>query len=209
MRGEIVAVLVLALLAGCNPSRAEPVHQMASSDPARPWGKPGDKIDSILPMPEYFRRFRVGLVEPRQFAGGEPGREALARRFLQAVSSQDTAEFGRLLVSQAEFAWLFFPHHRYAGPPYELDPAIFWLQLRNESAKGLHRVLARYGGTPLRFLGMSCGVDSLQMVGGPARVWSPCRIRYRTDDSLLSRRLFGSIVVRDGRAKLLSYANDF
>jgi hypothetical protein len=160
-------------------------------------------------MPEYLRRFREGLAQPAQFQGGAASRAALARRFLAAVSARDTATFAALVISRAEFAWLVFPHHLYAAPPYQLDPAIFWMQLTAGSAKGLSRTLERLGGKELGFQTLDCRRDTLQVRGGPIRVWSPCGVRYREGDSLRSRRLFGSIVEREGRFKLLSFANDF
>lgn len=193
--------LGLCLLLACPASKAEQA--------GAPWRKPADKIDSILPMPEYLRRFREGLTQPAEFEGGASSRDALARRFLAAVSARDTAAFAALMVSRAEFAWLVFPHHIYAIPPYELDPEIFWMRLTAGSAKGLGRTLERLGGKPLAFQSLDCRRDTLQVKSGPIRVWSWCGVRYREGDTLLTRRLFGSIVEREGRFKLLSYANDF
>ena len=182
-------------------------------DSARPWRKPGDKIDSILPMPEYLRRFREGLVEPARFADGADSGESLTQEFLAGVSRGDTAALGRLVVTRAEFAWLVFPEHRYAVPPYELDPAVFWMQLQAGSQTGFHRLLKYYGGKPLSFLGLRCERDTLQIIGPQPVIWTPCQVRYRvsydTGDSTFTKRLFGSIVIRDGRAKFLTYSNDF
>jgi len=205
-------LLIAGLAAACVRSEPDPSGApvaTAAADTARPWRQPGDKIDSILPMPEYLRRFRVGLTEPGEFSGGETSRDALARRFLSAVSARDTATLASLVISRAEFAWLVFPHHIYASPPYELDPEIFWMQLTAGSAKGAHRTLDRLGGKPLAFQALTCQRDTLQIRNGPVRVWSSCGVRYREGDSVLTRRLFGAIVERDGRVKLLSFANDF
>src|SRR5688572_23549768 len=160
-------------------------------------------------MPEYLRRFHEGLTEPTAFRDGAASRDALARRFLSAVSARDSGAFAALMISRAEFAWLVFPHHIYAVPPYELDPGIFWMQLTAGSAKGLGRTLERLGGRALAFQALDCERDTVQVKGGPVRVWSSCGIRYREGNSLLTRRLFGSIVEREARFKLLSYANDF
>jgi hypothetical protein len=178
-------------------------------DTARPWRKPGDKIDSILPMPEYLRRFRQGLTEATHLTGGASSPNELARRFLEALSARDTSAFSPLVISREEFAWLVFPHHLYHNPPYELDPEIFWMQLKAGSAKGLGRALQRYGGAKLALLGLECRRDTLQVVSGPLKVWSRCRMRYQAGDSVETHTLFGSIVERDGRMKLLSFANEF
>ena len=113
------------------------------------------------------------------------------------------------LVSRAEFGWLVFPDHIYAAPPYELDPAVFWLQLVAGSAKGSARVLERVGGRPLAYAGLECQRDTLQLRQGPATLWGPCTIRYRDGDSTVARRLFASIIERDGAGKFLGYANEF
>ncbi len=213
---------LVALAVGCRSSGNNAADSarttVAVFDSARPWRKPGDKIDSILPMPEYIRRFREGLVEPLKLANGAESRDGLVRQFLVGVSRQDTAALGKLLITRAEFAWLIFPEHLYAIPPYELDPAVFWMQLQGEDQTGFHRLLKRYGGKPLALLGFTCHRDTLQIVTRPPTpstpvIWSPCQVRYRvsygTEDSTFTKRLFGSIVVRDGRAKFLTYSNDF
>lgn len=176
---------------------------------ATPWRKPGDTIDSILTMPEYLRRFRAGVESATALAGGATTREALATTYLVALSQRDTVALGRMLISRAEFAWLIFPDHRYATPPYELDPAILWGQLTNTNAKGLRRALQRYGGASLALQALDCTRDTLQLVRGTTRLWGPCTVRYRAADSTVTHQLFGAMVERDGHLKFLSYANDF
>ena len=208
MKPTIGIMLVFAAACGrADAGRTGTTAAATALDTARPWREPGDKVDSILPMPEYLRRFRQGLTEPARLTGGATSRNALARRFLAAVSARDTAALAALAVSRAEFAWLVFPDHIYASPPYELDPEIFWMQLTAESAKGAHRTLERYGGARLVLLSLSCQHDPRQIRAGPVRIWSECELRYRARDSVLTGRLFGSIVERDGRMKLLSFAN--
>jgi len=209
--GQLVVGLVL--VAACTRTDSGRPTALATgapvADTAHPWRKPGDKIDSILPMQEYLRRFRAGLTQPHRLAGGAANPEALARRFLAAVSARDTAAFTDLIASRAEFAWLVFPEHSYARPPYELDPEIFWLQLTAGSAKGLGRTLQRYGGLPLTLLALQCRPDTLQIKTGSVRLQGNCELRFQAGDSVETRRLFGSVVERNGVAKLLSYANDF
>lgn len=191
------------LIAAC----AKPAPQTASAD-STPWRKPGDKIDSILPMEEYLRRFRIGLDTPTALTGGAASRDDVARAFLAAVQAQDTVAVKQLLVSRAEFAWLIFPDHKYAAPPYELDPAIFWGQMGSESAKGVGRLFRRFGGKALAFRSLECSRDTVQMRQGPATLWGSCVTHYRANDSTVALRIFGTIIERDGRFKLLSAAND-
>lgn len=197
------ALLCLLVLASACSDRS------TSTDETLSFRKPGDVIDSILPMPEYLRRFRAGLDTPRVLQGGAENETDLARQFLDAIARRDTSALAALLITPAEFAWLVFPDHRYAEPPYALDPALFWGQLTNVNARGIKRVLARHGGEALRLRSLTCVADTLQLLRGPARILGPCQVRYQVGDSALTRQLFGSLVLRDGRVKLLSYANDF
>ena len=200
---QYLLFVVIAVALGCVSAES------AVYDPERPWRQPGDVIDSILPMEEYERRFREGLPRATRLTGGASDRETLVREFLTAVSRGDSVALGTMAVTRAEFAWLVFPHHLYRGAPYELDPAIVWLQVQAGSAKGQARLLERMSGTPLAFGGLDCERDTLQVTDGTLRMWGPCRVRYRTPDSTLERRLFGTMVERDGVVKFLGYGNDF
>jgi hypothetical protein len=176
-------------------------------DAERPWRQPGDVIDSILPMEEYERRFRDGLNPVTAFTGGAESPEKLAEAFVASVASRDSVALRELLVTRAEFAWLVFPQHVYRRPPYEMDPGLFWMQLQQSSAKGLSRVLERLGGHSLRYRNVTCQADTVQVTAGPAKLWGHCELEFLDGNQLQSGQLFGSIVERDGVAKLLSYAN--
>lgn len=202
MKRLVIMALVLGAV-GCSSPDA------AAFDAERPWRQPGDVIDSILPMEEHERRFRDGLPEVARLSGGAPTQEGLARRFLMAVASNDSLQLRSMLVSRAEFAWLVFPHHLYRKPPYELDPGTFWMQIQQGSAKGLARVLERHGGGELRYRGLTCQRDTLELVSGSMAMWGDCQLAYQAGDSLLTRRLFGSMVEQDGVLKFLGYSNDF
>lgn len=213
MRWHRFAGLILAgLLAACSGGRRVSPLQGGSAaglaESARAWRRSGDKIDSILPMPEYLRRFRSGLPEARALSGGARSREDLARRFLSAVNRRDNREFGALVLSRAEFAWLVFPSHLYHDPPYELDPEIFWMQIRLSSGKGLSRTLERLGGHRLAFERLDCRPDTRQVRRGPVRIWSNCSLQFMDGETRLRRRLFGAIVELDGRYKLMSFSSD-
>ncbi len=178
-------------------------------DSLTPWRRPGDRVDSIRPMAELLERFRGSEPAPLRLTGGSTSRTALARRFLVAVATGDSVELSTMRVSRSEFAWLVFPRHRYATPPYELDPEIYWLQLEARSRAGLERALERLGGRSLRFVGMECRLDTLQGRSSEVMFWSPCRVRYTDGSNGDTRRLFGTIVEHAGRVKFLSYANEF
>lgn len=200
---RLYRLLSIALITGCSSP------EVAAFDAERPWRQPGDVIDSILPMDEHERRFRDGLTAVTALSGGERSRDALAKRFLEALEQRDSLALRGLMVNRAEFAWLVFPNHLYRQPPYELDPGTLWMQLQQGSAKGLARALERHGGQRLRLQSMACQRDTLQLVSGPMTMWGNCQLGYEAGDSTLTRRLFGSMVEQDGVVKFLSYSNDF
>ena len=174
-----------------------------------PWRKPGDKVDSIFPMDEMLRRFRIGASKPARFERGAPDRVSLARGFLAALSRQDTAALGNLLVTRGEFAWLVFPDHLYSRAPYELDPETFWLQIQAQTSEGLSQLLRRRGGLPMRFLSLECRTDLLAGKGPEVRFWAPCTVGYSVSDRVRNEQLFGSIVEYRGTAKFLGYRPKF
>lgn len=197
--GAPIALAATALLgAACDRSASN------SDNASLP---PGYVVDSALPIDTLLARFRATVSDtPSTLLGGETSAERLAREFLRAVSSNDTASIRRLVVNRAEFAWLYYPHTRFTKRPYELGPDLLWLQINEASEKGIVRTLRRYGGSPLRFEALACP-DSVTPEG-PNRITTGCQLRFAAADSAArSLELFGSLIERDGRWKFVSYAN--
>lgn len=189
----------------CDRTAAATARTTDSSAVAAP---NGGVIDSILPMAEYFRRFRAGLDTVDGFAGGASSQETLVRRLLTAIAARDTTAVRTLMLSRAEFAWLYYPDHELAKAPYEIAPSYIWGQMQDGSVKGITRAFERLGGKPLVFRSLSCDPVAKKVVGATTEY---ARCVVTVDGTGLSRqdvRLFSAIVERDGRFKFLSYAND-
>ena len=168
----------------------------------------GGVVDSTLPMPELIRRFQATVADtPSTLVGGADSPEALTRLLLSTLAARDTAVLRTLIVSRAEFAFLYFPHSQYTRPPYELAPELVWLTMVSASEKGAGRLLTRFGGRSLRFERLECtdGTDE----EGPNRIQRGCRVRFAVPDSGVREvQLFGALLQRGGRYKFLSFAND-
>lgn len=167
-------------------------------------------VDSALPIAELERRFRVGLDSVSTLDDGAArSRDALVARFVRALESRDTASLRAMAITRGEFAWLYYPSTIYARPPYETGPETIWQLMSARSAGGLSRVVARVGGAPIRLLGYACA--AAPKIEGPNRYHEQCYLRYQRagTDSVERRRLFGSIMERNGRFKFVGYANDF
>ncbi len=198
---NLMGFLLIAVACSTVPRDPQPDREEPS------WRQPGDRIDSVLSMAEYERRFRVGLVEPTTLDGGRSSREDLARTVFRAVAGRDTALLASVLVTPAEFSWLVFPVHRYREEPYAIDPAILWMQLQAGSAKGSGRMLERYGGDRIELRELQCEREETTS-DTIVTIWAPCVATIMRNGHRESGRYFGAIVEREGRFKLLSAGND-
>ncbi len=165
-------------------------------------------VDSALPIDTLLRRFRATLADtPTMLRSASTSREEVARALLAALTARDTATVRALVLSRAEFAWLYYPHTKFTAPPYELGPELVWIPLIGASEKGASRMLERLGGRRLRFERLLCPDSAV--TEGPNRITTGCTVRFDIADSAtVELRLFSSFIERDGRVKVLSYAND-
>ncbi len=173
---------------------------------------PGDAeaavvVDSIFPMDEELRRFRVGMDSIDTFLGGVDSRDELVETFVNALARADTLGLAALAMTPSEFAWLYFPHSMYMEPPYQLPPGMVWFQLQNRSSRGLNRALSRLGGQTLYYTGYRCPDEGEPY--GEGWIWHGCTLlgKLPTGEDV-EQRLFGSIFEWRGRYRLVSFSNE-
>jgi hypothetical protein len=159
-------------------------------------------------MPEMLRRFRAGLPEVRDLAGGATSRTALAEQFVAALGARDKAALGMLTLSRAEFAYVYFPTTPDASQPNGLPPTLRWDQITLASEKGIGRALERIGGRgALTLVMLDC--PNAPISQGPVTVHDGCTVRLRlADGSEFNGRLFGPILEHARRYKFIGYSND-
>lgn len=187
--------LSCALPAACTRADAPPRAQAAPVH-----------IDSAVPRDEELRRFRHGLIEPAELAGGARSRDALVRSYVGALERGDTAALTALVITKAEFAYTYYPTNPQARPPYDLSPGLMWFLLQQDSRRGMVHAMEERGGRSFGYLGYRC--DRAPSREGANRVWGPCVIRRRrAGGEIVSQRLFGLILERGGRYKFVSLAN--
>lgn len=205
MRGTWWIAVGALLAASACKDRPE---SAAAAAPAAPETSSPGVVDSVFPMPVMLERFRQGLVEATRLEHGTTSRDALVGDVVAALQASDTARFEALAVNVAEFAWLYFPTTSIAKPPYELPPALAWFRLQEGNRKGVFRALRELGGHRLELKSYRCGEEPA--VEGTNRIWTGCALTLARDGAApVSVRLFDSILERDGRFAILSYANDF
>ncbi|MEO7367338.1 MAG: hypothetical protein ABIZ36_05235, partial [Gemmatimonadaceae bacterium] len=208
-----------SLFLACNnqkPSESGATNQVVTDSIARARQDssnrtlPGYVVDSILPVEEELRRFRedVGGDKIRMLQGGASSRDSLVRRFLKALRSSDTSALQAMVLNAPEFAWLVYPESPNTKPPYTQSPALVWNQIENPSASGFTRLVRRLGGKHLTYTGYSCAKNPDRQ--GQNTIWTNCKMNLgEPGEKVRGRRLFGSIIERDGQFKLVSFANEF
>jgi hypothetical protein len=164
-------------------------------------------VDSIFPVEEELRRFRVGLTPTDTLQGGAADPAGLVNVFLRAIEAADTLTLAGLALNRSEFAWLYYPYTQYTEPPYQLSPALVWFQLQNRSSRGLSRLLQRYAGQPLFDTGFTCPDDGEAF--GEGWIWHGCTVLGQIPSGEeVEERLFASILSLHGRAKFVSFSNE-
>lgn len=193
--------------AAADPARTEAVARARQDSINR--AQPGYVVDSILPVEEQLRRFRAGLPDTlRMFEGGASSRDALVWAFARNLEAADTGALVRLTISRAEFAWLVYPDSPLSAPPYRQAPDVAWMRHGAASSAGLGRLIDRLGGSRLGLKSWGCLEGPINE--GANTVWRDCAVRFeKAGAGEQTLRLFSSIIGRNGRFKILSYANGF
>jgi hypothetical protein len=215
----ISLVATIALVSGCNKSEtafaASTPADSASADSITRARQdsinrtlPGYVVDSILPVEEELRRFRAALPgdSATTLTGGSASREALVRRFVNALVANDTNDLRTMAVHGREFADLYYPESPYTHAPFRQSPALAWTLIQNPSSSGLTRLLRRLGGQPMKYLSHKC--DPKVLHEGRNTRYAGCIITIvDASGATMTKRYFGSIIERDGTYKFMSYTN--
>ena len=197
MKKFLLTMTVIA--AGCSSgdattSRGEPVVD-----------SPRILVDSVFPVEEEIRRFKLtrGLGASYTLRDGASTREELVAAFIDALARADTARLSRMALDAGEFIDLYYPTSIFARPPYKQSPELRWFLLHQNSAKGLARLLQRYGGADSGYRGFQCSVSEPE---GDNLIWDRCTVTWTPHREPV--RLFSTIIERDGHFKFVSFAND-
>ncbi len=199
----LLSLLLAGVFCACAPEESATKTPPSVGSSASTTGV----IDSVLPVEEALRRFRADIpVTPSGLSGGATTREQLVKSFVQALQQVDTTSLGRMLITRAEFAYLYYPTSRASKPPYEESPDLNFLRSREHSGKGIRRALKLLGGRPARYAGYMCSANT--RTEGENTLWGPCTVKADTGAGApVELSLFGTIIERAGQFKFLSYAN--
>lgn len=148
-------------------------------------------------------------AEPSQaLSGGAESLGGLAVGILSALAANDSAALEAFRLTEAEhneILWPEFPVARQQGHEFPVHLAWESIQLRNSA--GINRLLAVYGGAEIRSGGVSCAgaADDFPSF----TVLRDCRVTVVTPDGAARElQMFRSVVVRDGRYKIVRYERE-
>lgn len=170
---------------------------------------PGYIIDSILPPDEALRRLQQEVTDPipTRLTGGADSRSALIRAYWDALQGTDTTRIRTLVLSKAEFAYLYFPE----SAPFAsgMQPVPAWVLYEAQSGRGLTAASSRAreaaaGRAVLRDVTCRAGGRT----EGTSETSGPCGVVLRWPDQRIDTLWIVSTVIRrDGRYKLLGLDN--
>ena len=211
---RFAALCITIAVAACGQGHAAAVDSARADSVARAVqdssnrAQPGYIVDSILPVDEQIRRFRATIADQPERLNGTNSRQALIAALVVALEKRDTSALIDLTINRAEFAYLVYPESPFAVEPMQQAPDLVWLRHAAASGTGLTRLLERVSGRSLGYKSVDC--DPTPATEGKNRIWKNCVIRYVPPGGPVeSRRLFAGIIEREGRFKILSYANAF
>jgi hypothetical protein len=170
---------------------------------------PGYVVDSIFPPAEALRRFRdaSGPGRPTRLSDGDTTVLALFTGYVDALRARDSLAVLRFALTRPEYAWLYFD-----GSPEQqsgLVPQAAWALMESRSNVGLGRAAGRVSALgSTRVVSATCGPTNVALPA--AELIGPCTVVLESADGTRTPLPLSRMVMRrDGRVKLVSFANDF
>jgi len=170
---------------------------------------PGYVIDSIFPPVEALRRFREasGTSRPTQLSDGDTTILALFTGYVDALRDRDSIAVLRFALTRPEYAWLYYD----ASPEQQsgLVPQAAWALLESRSNVGLGRAAGRVSALGnARVVKATCGPTRVRLPA--AELVGPCTVVLEAANGTRTPLPLSRMVMRrDGRVKMVSFANDF
>jgi hypothetical protein len=170
---------------------------------------PGYVVDSIFPPEEALRRFRLasGPEQPTELTGGATTIKALFEAYVKALAARDSIAVLQLALTRAEYAWLYYD--KSPEQASGLVPQAAWGLMESRSNTGLGRAASRVSGlgSPARVVSASCANVDAEVPG--AELLGRCVVEIEGGRSVRTTLPLARLVMRrNGRVKLVSFAND-
>jgi hypothetical protein len=177
---------------------------IASQDSMRK--TPGYVVDSVFSPEENLRRFQATVTgpAPTRLRGGAASTDALMRNYWALLVARDTLAMTPLIVSRAEYAYLYFPESIEGANG--MPPHIGWELILSQTGRGLTRALTAASRGDATVLRTECS-DTPQRAGRNT-VYGPCGVVIRRNGIEETIWLTKTLIERDGVHKLLGLQNE-
>jgi hypothetical protein len=200
----MIAVFPLVMVNGCSERKAPTVDTQAQH--IAEVVAAGGVVDSILPIAEHLRRFRLSLPQVDTLTHASPTRDALVERWARAIGANDTTALNAMIMTRAEFAWLYYPESPMSKPPYEAPPELLWGQLLASSNKGATQLVRRFGGSVVTASKLTCAAPP--DTHGAIILHNRCTVRLSAPGKeTVEGVLFGTLVQHAGRFKFVGLSS--
>lgn len=177
---------------------------IASQDSLRK--TPGYVVDSVFTPEENLRRFQATVTGPvpTALSGGAPSTDALLRQYWGLLSTGDTLAMTPLIVSRAEYAYVYFPESDEGASG--LPPHIGWELILAQTGRGLTRALRIAQLGPSTVVRTTCSDEPRRV--GQGKLYGPCGVVIRRDGREETVWLVKSLYERNGVHKFLGLQNE-
>lgn len=206
-------LLIAGAIAGCGTGSADGARSPDAAEPDFPRGSEGGALpgDSLGPPAPKWRPvgYRIEPIPPqrRRLEGAAESLDELLRAIEVALAERDTQRLASLMVGEREYREIFYPALPAAHPPMNASFETLWVSHFPDSWRGLERALDRFGGRDVNILAVRFAASNQDLVNFVLHQRS--RVDLVVDGQMRPDvRLFGSVIVVDGRWKVLSYPDD-
>ena len=167
---------------------------------------PGYVVDSVFSPEENLRRFQATVPgpPPAAFRDGARSTDELLRRYWALLETSDTLAMRPLIVSRAEYAYLYLPES--GEGETGMPPHIGWELLLTQTGRGLTRALAAAQRRPGNVAGTLC--SDAPRPRGRSTLYGPCGVILVRGGARDTVWLAKTLIERDGVHKLMGLQNE-
>jgi len=171
-------------------------------------GGPADRSAPALAAADSTagRGYVIEALPPERLRlqGATSSLNDLLRTVERGLAESDTARLYDLMISEREYRDILYPAFPAAHPPINASFETLWVLQYGDAYRGLHRILARYGGHEVRVTAIRFNEPDQDFVNFVLHGTS--RVDVTVDGEPLENvRLFGSVVRIADQWKVLTY----
>ena len=159
--------------------------------------------------PETERGYVIERLPPEELRleGAASSLDDLLRTVERSLADSDTSRLLDLMIGEREYRDILYPAFPAAHPPINASFETLWVLQYPDSFRGMHRLLALYGGRDVHILNVRFDEPDQDFVNFVLHQGS--RVDLTVDgERILDTRLFGSAVEVGDQWKVLTYPDE-